>query len=157
MFFAVLVSSLALTIGIAIYDLVVRELQLTSVAEQSQYAIFAAKTAEGCALYWNTHYAGNKSIFPLSNSDLDALNATNALCAGVDVTALRVMTILANGSASTMKTVIEFEIGTGYAILTVVRQGIPGRVSTTIESQGYNTSDLTSPHAVERKLQTVDY
>lgn len=53
-FFASLVTALALAIGLAIYDLTVRELDLSSTASQSQYAIYAADTGAECALYLDT-------------------------------------------------------------------------------------------------------
>ncbi|HYF13007.1 MAG TPA: hypothetical protein VD928_01765 [Candidatus Paceibacterota bacterium] len=52
-FFAVLVSSLALAVGLAIYDLLIRELNLSQTATQSQYAIYAADTGIECAFYWD--------------------------------------------------------------------------------------------------------
>ena len=52
-FFAMLVSSLALAVGLAIFDLTVRELDLSSIATQSQYAIYAADAGVECALYWD--------------------------------------------------------------------------------------------------------
>lgn len=57
-FFAVLVSSLALAVGLAIYDLLSRELILSQTATQSQYAIYAADTGAECALYWDNKYVG---------------------------------------------------------------------------------------------------
>ena len=56
-FFAVLVASLSLSIGLAIYDLFVRELLLSQTATQSQYAIYAADTGIECALYWDIRFA----------------------------------------------------------------------------------------------------
>lgn len=53
-FFASLVTALALAIGLAIYDLTVRQLDLSSTASQSQYAIYAADTGAECALYLDT-------------------------------------------------------------------------------------------------------
>ena len=49
-----LVGSLALAVGLAIYDLTIRELDLSAVATQSQYAVYAADTGAECALYWDT-------------------------------------------------------------------------------------------------------
>lgn len=57
-FFAVLVGSLALAIGLSIYELLVRELELSQVATQSQFAIYAADTGAECALYWDTLCTG---------------------------------------------------------------------------------------------------
>jgi hypothetical protein len=53
-FFAVLVGSLALAIGLSVYELLVRELELSQVATQSQFAIYAADAGAECALYWDT-------------------------------------------------------------------------------------------------------
>lgn len=53
-FFAVLVGSLALAIGLSIYELLVRELELSQVATQSQFAIYASDAGAECALYWDT-------------------------------------------------------------------------------------------------------
>ena len=57
-FFAMLVGALALSIGLAIYDLTVRELDLSATATQSQYAIYAADSGAECALYWDNKYGG---------------------------------------------------------------------------------------------------
>lgn len=65
MFFGVLIAGLALAIGAVIYDLVVRELALSQIAAQSQYAAYAADTAAECALYWDAKYnVSGKSFFP---------------------------------------------------------------------------------------------
>jgi hypothetical protein len=69
-FFAMLVGSLALAVGIAIYDLTVREIDLSASASQSQYAIYAADTGVECALYWDskaTPLNGSPSIFGTSS------------------------------------------------------------------------------------------
>ncbi|MBP9711044.1 MAG: hypothetical protein KBD50_02165 [Candidatus Pacebacteria bacterium] len=52
-FFAVLVGSLALAIGLSIYELLIRELELAQVATQSQFSIYAADAGAECALYWD--------------------------------------------------------------------------------------------------------
>lgn len=62
--FAVLIASILLAIGIAIFDITVRELRLSSVARESQFAIYAAETGVECALYWDSKYSGSSSAFP---------------------------------------------------------------------------------------------
>jgi hypothetical protein len=69
-FFAVLVSALALAIGLSIYDLLLRELTLSQTARDSQSAIFAADTGVECALYWDnkaTLLNGSPSVFGTSS------------------------------------------------------------------------------------------
>lgn len=53
-FFAILVGSLALAIGLSIYELLVRELELSQVARESQFAIYAADAGAECAMYWDS-------------------------------------------------------------------------------------------------------
>ncbi len=55
-FFAMLVATLSLSIGLVMYDLLNRELSLSQVARESQYAIYAADTGAECALYWDLKY-----------------------------------------------------------------------------------------------------
>lgn len=66
-FFATLITSLALAIGLAIYDLTIRELDLSATANQSQYAIYAADTGAECALYWDSKWCTGDSC-PLGTS-----------------------------------------------------------------------------------------
>lgn len=50
--FAVLVSSVLLAIGFGIFNIVYRELQLSSLTRDSDMAIFAADAGIECGLYW---------------------------------------------------------------------------------------------------------
>jgi len=82
-FFAVLVASLALSVGLAIYDLLIRQLTLSQVATQSVYAIFAADTAIECALYWDNKASslnGSPSIFATSSASGNAVFSGTANC-----------------------------------------------------------------------------
>lgn len=86
-FFAVLVSSLALAVGLAIYDLLIRELALSLTATQSQYAIFAADTAAECALYWDAKAPdldGFPSVFGISSAA--SWGASPISCNAQDIT-----------------------------------------------------------------------
>src|SRR3989338_283641 len=91
-FFAMLAGGLALSIGIAIYDLTIRELDLSATATQSQYAIYAADTGVECALYWDYKCAGggcaDGSAFATSSSYLGATSGVS--CNGQDVAAAAV-------------------------------------------------------------------
>src|SRR5438067_322100 len=68
MFFAVLVGSLALSVGLVIFDITVRELALSAAVTQSQYAIYAADSGAECALYWDTKYTGGSSSSAFATS-----------------------------------------------------------------------------------------
>ncbi len=51
--FAALISAIVLSLGAAIFSIVVKQVALTSIARESQYAFYAADTAAECALYWD--------------------------------------------------------------------------------------------------------
>lgn len=152
MFFAVLVSSLALAIGLAIYDLVTRELQLSTTTAQSQYAIYAADTGVECALYWDFKYNTSNSIFPTSTSDTPARTASGAYCNGQDVTVGRSI----DSTATAATTTITILLQPFYATVVVSKSMNGSVMQTAIYSHGYNTLATTSSSAVERELK-VNY
>ena len=90
-FFAMLVGGLALAVGMAIYDLAVREIDLSATATQSQYAIYAADTGAECALYWDfkcsqgacTSNGAAGSAFATSSSMVTP--SSGILCNGQDI------------------------------------------------------------------------
>ncbi len=57
LFYAMLISSLLLAIGIAIFNITFKELTLSSGARESANAFYAADTGLECALYWDLKHA----------------------------------------------------------------------------------------------------
>jgi hypothetical protein len=178
LFYAMLVGSLALAVGLAIYDLTIRELDLSATATQSQYAIYAADTGAECALYWDGKYVnvgnnnngGSNSAF--ATSSLDTLApASGILCNGQDVaavgtppspyqspptnwTAWAVATPIApTPTAATTTFSIVLTPQSYCAVVTVAKyNGTPSQ--TTVTSNGFNTC---APGALqlERALQVT--
>ncbi len=171
-FLAMLVSSLALAIGLAIYDLVSRELVLSQVSNQSQYAIFAADAGAECALYWDnkctptvnpsctctqTNSSGtctNGTAFPTST--LSNNPTTGLVCGNYDITNNTVLSypwsVLKNaGDATVTFKISSSTIGGPCATVVVTKTGNPAQ--TTIVSRGYNTCAATGVVRVERALQ----
>lgn len=56
--FAALVGALALAIGLAVFNITVRELILSSQARESQAAFYSADAGMECGLYWDRQHAG---------------------------------------------------------------------------------------------------
>jgi len=52
---AVILSSVVLAIGLAIANIVFKELRLSATVRESQEAFYAADSALECALYWDLH------------------------------------------------------------------------------------------------------
>lgn len=160
-FFAMLVGSLALSVGIAIYDLTVRELDLSATATQSQYAIYAADTGAECALYWDfkctlgpcTTGGAGKSAFATSTQSVTPLSGV--VCGGQDVAAAWVAAGYpqTNSSRATTTFTLTFSPQPYCATVTVVKAGDP--LQTTITSKGYNTCASGPTSRLERVLQVT--
>jgi hypothetical protein len=150
LFYALLVASLALSIGAAIFDITIREIDLSSAATQSQYAVYIADTGSECALYWDSKYAnaangnngGSNSAFATSSSDVLVPTASSGLlCNTVDITspAASFSSVTAASSATTTFTIsgVSFHGQTPCATVQIAKAGTPS--ITTIISQGFNT------------------
>ncbi len=156
-FFAMLVGSLALAVGVAIYDLTVRELDLSQTATQSQYAIYAADTGAECALYWDFKCPGSLcsagaagSAFATSSQSIGPLTPTGITCNSVDITAA-LSNPAASPSAATTTFTVTFLPQPYCVTVQVEKSGAP--TLTTITSKGYNTCASAGVTRLERVLQ----
>lgn len=151
-FFATLVTSLALAIGLAIYDLTARELDLSATANQSQYAIYAADTGAECVLYWDTHCTlggcNIGSAFPTSSQS--TYPASGVICNSQDVVAAP-WTLQTSATGATTTISLSFPPQPYCATVTVEKFGSPTR--TVVTSHGYNTCAQGAPGRLERALQ----
>lgn len=172
-FFAMLVGSLALAVGFAIYDLTVREIDLSAAATQSQYAIYAADTGVECALYWDAKAPalnGSPSIFATSTGTGNAspssagttCNNQNIITAGTQPSPIVAppagwtgWVVAGNGtSATTTFTVSFLQTGQPYCAKVEVGKVLQSNVLyTTVVSRGYNNCNTTGPARLERSLR----
>ena len=159
MFFAVLIATLALTVGLAIYSLTSRELELSSVGAQSLYAVYAADTGIECALYWDAKYGGSGSAFATSTSVSSAVPAPSGAlsCESQDfVPAAQTAgtwPAAASLTAATSTFSIQFKSLPYCAKVSVAKYIDAGNVPrTVILSYGYNTCGVSQTR-VERELQ----
>lgn len=53
---AALAASIALSLGSAIFSITSKEIQLSAIGRDSQFAFYAADTAAECALYWDIRF-----------------------------------------------------------------------------------------------------
>ena len=145
---AVILSSVVLSVALALLDVAYKQQLLASTAKQSQYAFYNADTVMECALYWDqrqnafdyTSPLGSGSItcknLPILNyvSSLNGSSRTttfNVTCTGSDVKGT--MTIVkTNGSA--------FCGGTSYSCL---------------YATGYSSCDAADPRRIERGLKVL--
>lgn len=157
-FFAILVASLALAIGLAIYDLTVRELKLSTTATQSQYAIYAADTGAECALYWDTKYQGNKSAFGTSTASVWPAAGSGIFCNQQDIVAIP-WTVVKIANAATTTFVIQVSAQSQSITTTCAKVEVgkytsaTGLPYTNIVSHGYNTCIPGARDPLERVFQ----
>jgi hypothetical protein len=139
LFFAMLAASLALSIGLAIFDITLRELELSSTVAQSEYAIYAADSGAECALYWDAKYNGAGTAFATSSQSSPP--TSGILCNNLDIAAAAVAAhtwpLSTNGSAATTTFTLTFSPQPYCATVTVAKSGNPS--ATDITSDGFNT------------------
>jgi hypothetical protein len=166
-FFATLVASLALAIGIAIYDITVRQLDLATTVTQSQYAIYAADSGTECALYWDVNYGGGGgSAFATSSSGASA--SSGVVCGAYDIAAAGTpptpfqaqptgwtpwVTTKAATAATTTFT-LTFPPYSYCARVEVAKATkSDGTIATTIYSHGFNICAKNAQSQLERELK----
>lgn len=64
MAFSLLLSSIVLALAFGIFNLLLKQISLTSSAKDSQIAFYAADAGMECALYWDTHNSRDASSYP---------------------------------------------------------------------------------------------
>jgi len=174
-FFAMLISSLALAIGLAIFDLTARELELSSTVIQSQYSIYAADAGIDCALYWDNKcpIGGNPaycaisvgSAFATSSVSGQPPNGSLLYCNQQDITAVTNRTVVSGSNFATTTFKLFVSNTSGSSSTTTCAAVDVGKFTsgtgvlyTTIISRGYNTHNscsgtITGITRVERALQ----
>jgi len=161
--FAVIVSTLVLAVGGSIINIALKQVILSGVGRESQYAFYAANTGIECALYWDIAGVGSGNA-PAFATSTGFSPAGNAACAGTtniydeddakwDVTAGSNANV--TESYFRLDNFSDVTGPVGYcADVRVFKEMIGNQVaSTTIESRGYNTCDSTNPRRIERGLE----
>lgn len=138
MLYAVLVSSILLSIGLAIFNLTIKELLLSSLGRDSQFAFYAADTGTECALYWDFQ------------ADAFATSTSSSIeCAGKIITGMG-----GAGYGVPNEFEIDFAPEPYCTKVSVTKYELPIK-KTIIESRGYNTCDTNNPRRVERAIRVT--
>ena len=95
---ATLIASLLLILGAAIFEIIKKEIILSSIGRDSQFAFYSADTSAECALYWDIRFDHFGSTTPPATITCDAQTVPvgasgvysfeynpNGFCARVDV------------------------------------------------------------------------
>jgi len=149
---SVLIASVLLSLGLAIFSITIRELLLSSTGRESQFAFYAADTGIECALYFDlVRGAFSTSTASAVSCNADGSNPTNANQAvggqGWDVPNTFTISFLPNPYC---------------AVVTVTKTNTGGVVKTDINSRGYNVGvknglacESTEPRRLERAIHVI--
>ena len=169
MLFAVLVSSVLISISISIFNITLKELTLSSAGRESQFAFYAADSGMECAIYWDfkanipsTMYAYSISTSEDENARQAAVTEEQPTCLGTNLTG-NFNAPDANGTRAI--TTFEFDVpnvpntpASYCAKITVTKTPSAGFGSqTVIESRGYNypCSNINNQNTIERALRVT--
>lgn len=133
---AVLVSSILLALGAALFNIASKEVILSSSGRDSQYAFYAADSGIECGLYWDT----KQDAFSTSSA------LTEITCAGQT----GAITKSYDAPTQTETSNVSF---TGSPCIDLVINKAESPVSTIIQSYGYNTCATTNPRRIERAIR----
>ncbi len=137
---SVLVASVLLALGYAIFNIAVKQVTLSSSGRESQFAFYAADTGIECGLYWDNKH----DAFATTSS------ITEILCGNATSTVTR------NYDGTTLISSFSFSLGpsvTSQCADVVVTREDPKR--TIIESYGYNTCNSANPLRLDRAIRVT--
>jgi len=168
--FAMLIATLLLGVGLAIFDIIFKEVSFATVVRDSSYAIYAADTGNECALYWDFKCdqggaCGGGRASGFASSTASVLPSGPMMCntqdiktANVDVLSQAGFSTTRTASAATTSFAIYMSTDASgnhvpayCAIVQVIKFSDAGGVPHTyIISRGYNTCDVANPNRIER-------
>jgi type II secretory pathway pseudopilin PulG len=153
--FASLVVTLVLSIGLAIANITLTQLVLSTSGRESQFAFYNADSGIECALY---HEFTNSAVFPATGDDVPDSSVS---CDGLDP---QQFVYSQTGATTTTSFWINPPDGYGEEDCDLEKPSFYVEVNKSphptltnasnvyIESRGYNTCDDASPRRVERGL-----
>lgn len=139
---AVVLSSVIVSISLALIDIAFKQVLLAAAAAQSTAAFYNADSALECALYWDQKV----NAFDYN----DPLSSTGISCANIPISDYAV-TIPSTGVKRTIMTLPCVTSGSTGNI--TIEKTETGR--TTVFANGYNTCDVSDPRRAERGLKAT--
>jgi hypothetical protein len=146
---AVLISSILIALGAALYDIVSKEILLSSAGRESQFAFYAADTGIECALYWDSKGMFSSTSPPTSGNPI--------MCGGMTVNDFA-YTPDTSSDGYTYSATFSFQydgVQTNPCTTVQVVRTFQPSLQTTINSYGHNTCILSSPTRLERAIRVT--
>ncbi|MBU2104031.1 pilus assembly PilX N-terminal domain-containing protein [Patescibacteria group bacterium] len=141
---AVILTSVLLSVGLALLDVAYKQVVLSSTAKQSQTAFYAADSALECALYWDQ----KQGAFAYGSA------SASVSCTG------QTFPVTTSISSNIQKSVFYVACPSGESAQVEVYKANGGATcssgkTTCIYANGYNTCDASNPRRIERGLKVV--
>ncbi len=155
---AALVASIVLMLGSSIFTIAQKQVTLSSIGRDSQFAFYAADTAAECALYYDIRV----QAFGTAQDPVVASIICDKAADGTDLTTTT--TVEDGGTAATStftldlftRNVLEGEPATSINCVQVTVAKNPTSPHTVVHSDGYSTSCATittSPRSLQRSIE----
>ncbi len=144
---SLLITSIILSIGLGVFDIIIRETILSGSGMESQKAFYAADTGAECSLYWDLKHPGfTDSVFATSSDSVPP--TSGVLCNEEDIATTWSITGL---TPTTATTEFKLNLANGSCVDVFV---IKDSGAVKIESRGYNLAcDSVDRRKVERALR----
>lgn len=141
---AALVASITLSIGVSIFEITQKQVILSSLGRDSQFAFYTADTGAECALYWDVRHNAFSTTTPITpiTCDSTADGSPNIDVSSTDTASYPVYFNF------------QFEPGGLCAEVVVTKQ--LSNPQTVIHSDGFNTncaSIAASPRSLQRSVE----
>lgn len=140
---AVVLTSVILSVGLALLDIAYKQVILSSTARQSQFAFYAADSAMECALYWDQQQNAFSYTSPLSSIRCNAtdLPLTTSQSGGIRTTTF---TVPCPGGTNASVTIYKTN---GTAVCN------SGTATSCLFASGFNVCNASDPRRIERGLK----
>jgi len=138
---AVLVGSVLLALGVAIYNIASKDVILSSSGRESQFAFYAADSGTECALYWDYQQNAFATTSPL----------TEITCGEETAPLTRSYEPLTGDYRTTFSFSLGENVTDACSSVEVTKSDSP--IRTVVVSSGYNTCVTTNPRRIERAIR----
>lgn len=136
---AVILASVALSIGLVLLDIAYKQVVLASSAKQSQYAFYNADSILECALYWDQQHNLFSYTSTSGSLSCNAINNIPVTFNNLASPRTRTFTLPCSGG--------------GTAGQVTITKAADAR--TYIFATGYNSCNTTNPRRIERGLKVT--
>jgi|SRR3989344_1075525 len=150
---SIVTTSLLLLVSFVVVNVSLKQLVAANVNQESQYAFYAADSGTECAVYWDLKN-GPVSAFDISTPGVISCSRQNISTGSQTVpTNPPVQSRIGGGGAGNRTSIFSLNFTKGCAIVQVTKN--PDG-STTVDSRGYNTCNLSASRRFERGV-TLQY